>query len=312
MKEISIIGATSALGLNLVALLAENDYRVYAGYRAEARVPPAWRGNPAIIPQRLDLSEPAVDFSKFCRETVVWLAHLEQGRFNEREREVNLAPFEDFLAQTKDSPTGKFVFVSSGGSVYGEPRSLPITEDHPRNPLSSYGKTKRAMEDALSEFARTRVFRAAILRPGNIYGFEAPGRASKGITGAFLNAIQTKTPFTLIHKGQTVRDFIHVDDVSRACLAAIETNQKEIIWNVATGKGRAAAKVLELILQKSGFETPVIDHIENYASDVSRNILSIERITSESGWRPLVSLEDGISRIIERWHRPETGKSKTT
>ncbi len=310
MKEISVIGATSSLGINLVALLAANGYKVFASYRAESRVPDAWRENPSIILQKLDLSTPT-DFSDFCRNRVVWLAHLEQGRFNERESAVNLEPFENFLAQTRRSPTEKFVFVSSGGSVYGEPFGLPITEEHPRNPLSSYGKAKRAMEDALSEFAQKLNLKTAIIRPGNIYGFENPHRESKGIIGAFLNAIYTKTSFTLIHKGQTVRDFVHAGDVSRACLAAIESNQKEIIWNVATGKGAAAAEILEMILTKSGFEPPTINHVENFSSDVSRNILSIDRITSESNWLPLVSIEDGISKTIENWLRSENSLSKT-
>ncbi len=309
MKEISIIGATSSLGINLVSLLAERGFKVYASFRSESRVPDAWRRNSSIVLQKLDLSAPH-DFTDFCCETVVWLAHLEQGRFNEKETEVNLAPFENFLAQTRNSPTEKFVFVSSGGSVYGEPESLPITEEHPRRPLSSYGKAKRAMEDALSEFGQTANLKTAVIRPGNIYGFENPHREGKGIIAAFLNAIRTNAAFTLIHKGQTVRDFVHIADVSRAILAAIENDRKEIIWNVATGKGTTAARVLEMVLEKSGFEKPEINYIENFASDVGANILSIERITTESGWLPNITLEEGISRTIENWRRAENSLSQ--
>lgn len=300
MKEISVIGATSSLGINLVSLLAECGDKVFAAYRNESRLPEVWRENPLIIPQKLDLTAPT-DFADFCRETVVWLVHLDQGRFNKRETEVNLAPFENFLANTPNSATEKFVLVSSGGSVYGEPQFLPITENHPRRPLSSYGKAKNAMEDKLLEFSTKTNLKTAIIRPGNIYGFENPHRRSKGIIAAFLNAIQTKTPFTLIHKGQTVRDFVHVADVSRAILAAIESPQKEIVWNVATEKGTTAAEVLEMVLEKSGFEKPEINNIENFSSDVGANILSIERITNESDWTPQISLEEGISRTIENW-----------
>ena len=310
MKEISIIGATSSLGINFVSLLAASGYTIYASYRDESRVPAAWRKNPSIILQKLDLSE-QTDFKDFCRESVVWLAHLEQGRFNERELEVNLEPFENFLAQTKNSPTEKFVFISSGGAVYGDPLFVPITEKHPRKPLSSYGKAKRAMENKLLEFGEKTDLKTAIIRPGNIYGFEDPRRTSKGIIAAFLNAIHKKTPFTLIYKGKTVRDFVHVSDVSRAILAAVEINQKEIIWNVATGKGVTAAEVLEMLLEISGFEEPEINHIENFASDVSKNILSIKRITTESDWLPLINIENGISKVIENWRRAEKSVSKT-
>jgi UDP-glucose 4-epimerase len=308
MKEISVIGATSSLGINLVSLLAANGYKVYASYRSQSRLPEIWRENASIVPLKLDLNG-QTDFADFCREQIIWLAHLDQGRFNERELEVNLAPFEKILAQTVSAATEKFVFVSSGGSVYGEPHFLPITEDHPRNPLSSYGKAKRAMEDALSGFGEKTKLKTAIIRPGNIYGFESPDRASKGIIAAFLEAIRAKTPFTLIHKGQTVRDFIHVADVSRAILAAVESPQKEIVWNVAGGKGETAAEILELILEKSGFEKPEINDIANFSSDVSRNILSIRRIMNESAWTPQISLEEGISRTIENWRHAETVSS---
>jgi UDP-glucose 4-epimerase len=302
MKEIGIIGATSSLGLNLVSLLAEKGYKVFAAFRDEARVPAAWRENPSIVPQKLELGE-KTEFAAFRRARVVWLAHLEQGRFNERESQVNLAPFKNFLAPAGNSATEKFVFVSSGGSVYGEPEFLPVTETHPRNPLSSYGNAKRALENALFDAARATNLNTAVIRPGNIYGFENPHRASKGIVAAFLNAIKTRSPFTLIHKGQTVRDFIHVRDVSRAILAAVESPQKEIVWNVATGKGTTAVEVLEMILEKSGFEKPEFKYIENFASDVGANILSIDRITSESVWRPQITLEEGISQTIENWRR---------
>ena len=300
MKEISVIGATSSLGINLVSLFAAHDYQVFAAFRDESRVPAAWRENSSIILKNLDLSR-ETDFAGFCRQRVVWLAHLEQGRFNERETEVNLAPFENFLNQS--APTEKFVFVSSGGAVYGEPVFLPVTETHPRRPLSSYGRAKRALEDKLSEFARETKLKTAIIRPGNIYGFENPHRASKGIVAAFLDAIRAGRPFTLIHKGQTVRDFIHVNDVSRAVLAAVESPQKEIVWNVATGKGTTAREVLEMILEKSGFEKPEFNEVENFSSDVGANILSIDKITSESDWRPAITLEEGISQTIENWKR---------
>ena len=298
MKEISVIGATSSLGINLVPLLVEKGYQVFAAFRDARRVPAEWRENSAVALRELDLKS-ETDFRPFCRERVVWLAHLEQGRFNEREIEVNVAPFENFLARATESATEKFVFVSSGGSVYGEPSVLPIPENHPRAPLSSYGRAKRALEDKLFEFARETDLKTAVIRPGNIYGFDDPQRASKGIVAAFLAAIRDRQTFTLIHKGQTVRDFIHVRDVSRAILAAVESPQKEIVWNVATGKGTTTRQVLEMILEKSGAEKPAFEYVENYSSDVGANILSIERITSESDWRPEIALEEGISRLLK-------------
>ena len=298
MKEISVIGATSPLGIDLVRLLTVNGYRVQASFRTAERVPELWREHSSITKQHLDLYNQN-EAAAFCTQTILWLAHIEQGRFNDREIETNLRVFDAFLNQPNISQVEKIVFVSSGGSVYGEPDELPISENHLLEPLSSYGKAKAAMELRLNEFATNTGIATAIIRPGNIYGFTDPNDDYKGIVAAFLNSIETRTPFTRIHKGKTVRDFIHVDDVNRAIIAAFESDRKHIVWNVATAKGHSIADVIDMIQSKTGLNLPDFVDVENYSSDVSSNILSIDRITGESDWRPQIDLEPGIAATVK-------------
>lgn len=298
MKEISVIGATSPLGIDLVRLLADDGYRIQASFRLADRVPSFWHEHSTISGEHLDLNYQD-ELAVFYTKTVVWLAHIEQGRFNDREIETNLRVFDAFLNQPNISQVEKIVFVSSGGSVYGEPDELPISEDHSLEPLSSYGKAKAAMERRLYEFATKTDTAIAIVRPGNIYGFTDPNDDHKGIVAAFLNSIETRTPFTRIHKGKTVRDFIHVDDVNRAIIAAFESDRKHIVWNVATAKGHCIADVIDMIQSKTGLDLPDFVDVENYSSDVSSNILSIDRITGESDWRPQIDLEPGIAATVK-------------
>jgi UDP-glucose 4-epimerase len=300
MNDISIIGATSHVGVHLVSHLTKLGYRVRATYRSDARVPDSWYGNDSIDCIRLDLSETS-DLKGLLAENVVWLAHLDQGRFNEQETETNLGPFERFLNAAAGSDVKQITFISSGGSVYGEAIYLPITEEHPREPLSSYGKAKRAMEDALTAFGRMTTVHTAIVRPGNIYGFESPDKDTKGIVGAFLHAISERKPFTLIDNGETVRDFVHIDDVVRAIVCAIDAEQKEIVWNAGTGVPSRIADVLDLILKRSGLAPPEFIHQPNYASDVQTNLLSTERIARESGWIPAIDLGSGIDEVVRKW-----------
>ena len=303
MNEISVIGATSPLGIDLVRLLADDGSRVQASFRSAKRVPELWREHSSITNQRLDLNNQG-ELAVFCTKTIVWLAHIEQGRFNDQEIETNLLAFDTFLSQVDILQVEKIVFVSSGGSVYGEPEELPISEDHSLEPLSSYGKAKIAMEQRLSEFATKTGVSTAIIRPGNIYGFTDPNNDHKGIVAAFLHSIRTGTPFTRIHKGKTVRDFIHVNDVCRAIVAAVESERKNIVWNVATAKGNTVADVIDMIQNQTGLNLPVFIDVDNYSSDVSSNILAIDRITGESDWRPQIDLEDGIPATV----RPRLGK----
>ncbi|MGH9821087.1 MAG: NAD-dependent epimerase/dehydratase family protein [Pyrinomonadaceae bacterium] len=300
MKEISIIGATSHLGVKLIDHLADAGFGANAAFRSADRVPVTWLHNGSVNCVPLELSEPH-DLGPLCVPHVVWLAHLGQGRFNERETAANLEPFERFLRCAERSRVKQITFISSGGAVYGEARTLPIVEDHPRDPLSSYGKTKKAMEDALIAFGRSTGIRTAVIRPGNIYGFESPEKASKGIIGAFLDSISRRKPFTLLGGGSTVRDFIHVDDVCRAIVCALRDDQKEKIWNVGTEIASRISDVLDLIIRQSGLERPEFVHEANYASDVGSNVLSIDRITGESVWMPGIDIETGIDTVVKNW-----------
>jgi len=100
MREINIIGATSPLGIDLTRYLIDKGERVRMSYRSEGRVPIYLRECPSVETALLDLN-PSTDFAPFLSGTVIWLAHLDQGRFNEREVETNIAVFEQFLNQAK-------------------------------------------------------------------------------------------------------------------------------------------------------------------------------------------------------------------
>jgi UDP-glucose 4-epimerase len=157
------------------------------------------------------------------------------------------------------------------------------------------------MEAALIEFGKDSETRTAIIRPGNIYGFDSP--CEKGIVGAFLGSILRQTPFTLIDKGRTIRDFIHVDDVCHAIDCAIMSDRPDIIWNAGTGVGTSVSDLLGLISAIGGFGMPPINNVENYASDVKANILNIDRIAVEAGWAPEIDLQSGVAKVIADWHR---------
>lgn len=292
-NRISIVGATSPLGIDLMRVLADGGNEIVALHRDPARLPGLFRGRPNIELLRHDLAH---DVPAAVEGTVIWLAHLDQGRFNERETEVNLAAIERFFEHSRN--VLRVIFVSSGGSVYGPAESFPIDEDARLMPLSSYGKAKAAIERRLAELAAERGFGLAILRPGNIYGFSDPNHDVKGVVAAAVDSLANAAPFTLIGEGRTIRDLIHIDDVVRAVAAAIESERQNIIWNIATGKGTAVSDVITKVEAAAGRKITNIRHIENFSSDVDANILSIRRAASQSGWRPLIALDDGIERTV--------------
>jgi UDP-glucose 4-epimerase len=300
MKHISVIGATSPLGVHLVSKLVGEGFNVTASFRLSDRIPNEWHQVSLISPVCLDLTD-AQDSAAFKSDIIVWLAHLNASRDNIFEVDVNLTAFENFLRNVDSSLSKKIIFISSGGSIYGPQNSIPIAEDQERRPISSYGKAKLALENRLLDFGRTNGIKIAILRPGNIYGFESPFRFSKGVVGAFLRSLDNKSSFTLIHGGNTVRDFVYVDDVCEAILLSIQKSEEQIIWNVSTGVGHTINDVLDKILRHTGEPMPKLVQLDNFDSDVLINVLSSERIKRESSWIAKTDLETGVFKTVKKW-----------
>lgn len=299
-RIIGIVGATSPLGVHLVDFLVEQGYEVRAGYRLHEHVPMAWWSNSSIICVKADLEDQENMKSAFevC-PVVVWLAHRQQGRNNKREIRLNTIPLDWFCRQIPQLGLQKLVFVSSGGSVYGQPIIVPVPEGHPRNPLSSYGRAKKRMEDILHLHAGQTGVAAAVLRPGNIYGPEYLSQRAKGVIGAFFRSIRNQRPFTLIGGGTVIRDFVHVHDVTRAIVCAIELEQKNIVWNIGWGTGYSVSYILELISTAMVCTKPVVIHRPAFTTDVTTSVLSTHRIIKESGWTPQINIRQGIERLAD-------------
>ncbi len=300
ISSIGLIGATSPLGIYLVELLIKYKYKVYAGYKNKTLIPLFWWENKFIIPIRADIQEQKSLISAFSKcDIIIWLAHCRQGKFNEGEIELNVRPFKWFCANLAAFNIKKLIFISSGGSVYGEAITLPISEEHPRTPLSAYGKAKKHIEDILLLYAKKRGIDTVILRPGNIYGFDPLGKIGKGIIKAFFQSLHFKKTFTLLGEGKTIRDYVHIIDVTKAILYAIESKQEHILWNVSTNTGYSVNDILKLITKTMNYKEPNIIRKPSYNTDVNVNILSNEKMLLECGWIPQITIEEGIKEMVK-------------
>ena len=300
MKSVAVIGATSPLGTSLVSLLVKRGYKVLAGYRSTGNLPLWWKTCFSIECIKADLENNEEFVSPFKgADFVIWLAHCRQGRRDLHEAALNIKPFGRFLGQLDKIGTRKVVFVSSGGSVYGRAFVVPVPETHPRQPLSSYGKTKKIMEDVLMKYGDLMGFDTAIIRPGNIYGPECLSGRAKGVVTEIFRSLCSRRPFTLRGDETVVRDFVHIDDVSRAALVAMESPQPPIIWNVGSGIGHTVSQVMHLISEAMCLNLPLVVRQPAEPTDVPVSLLSVSRIMSESIWRNETDLEQGIHSLVK-------------
>jgi UDP-glucose 4-epimerase len=191
----------------------------------------------------------------------------------------------------------KVVFLSSGGTVYGPPQSLPISEDHPTNPICSHGVIKLAIEKYFHLFHHLHGLSYTILRPSNPYGGRQNPGGRLGAISIFLGRIADGHPVTIWGTGEVVRDYFHVSDLARACIAAATTRTESFVFNVGSGCGISLNSLLEVIATVVRRPFRVVRQPPR-AFDVERVVLDVQRAHNEMHWTPVVSLEEGID---ETW-----------
>ncbi|MBS1189595.1 MAG: nucleoside-diphosphate sugar epimerase [Rhodocyclaceae bacterium] len=192
------------------------------------------------------------------------------------------------------------VYLSSGGTVYGQAQYLPIDEDHPRNPLSLYGLSKLTIENYLHFIAQSQNLAVKTLRIGNPYGIEQNIYGVQGIVGVALGAMLRQRPFTIFGDGGNVRDYIAAEDVFKAVLAAIEY-PRSLIANIGTGRGTSILELLKLIQEAANCLPLEVRHLPDRGIDVRENVLDSSLARRTLDWSPAIMLEEGIAKVVDEF-----------
>jgi UDP-glucose 4-epimerase len=200
----------------------------------------------------------------------------------------------------------KIIFISSGGTVYGTPRYLPIDEHHPTEPRVSYGITKLAIEKYLLLFEQMYGIKATILRVANPFGERQRVETAQGAVTAFIHRALSGQPIEIWGDGTATRDYIYISDVADAFARAVFYEGPKNIFNISSGVGTSLNELVSLLEKILG------QHIEcrylpgrNF--DVPVSVLSSELAREEMGWTPQVPLEKGIENVI-KWMSKTLGK----
>jgi UDP-glucose 4-epimerase len=207
----------------------------------------------------------------------------------------NLIDTLQLLEACVEAGVRKVIFASSGGTVYGPPQTVPITEDHPTNPITSYGIVKLAVEKYLELFRHLHGLDYTVLRISNPYGsYQDPG-GQQGAIVVFLHRLHSGQPITIWGDGRVVRDYLHVADLVDALVLAAEVETSRKVLNVGSGQGTSLNELVALMGEVTG-ERPEIEYRPGRAMDVPANVLDVARVCEELGWSPRIELADGIAR----------------
>lgn len=201
----------------------------------------------------------------------------------------------------------KIVFISSGGTVYGNPCYLPINEKHPTNPLVSYGITKLTIEKYLQIYSHLYGIKAIALRVSNPYGERQRIETAQGVVGVFLNRALNGLPIEVWGDGSVTRDYIHVSDVAEAFFKALHYTGDQHLFNIGSGSGITLNELinkLETVLKKSIERR----YLPGRPFDVPVSVLCNNLARCELGWTPLVSMSEGMSLTVE-WMKSQLTSS---
>jgi UDP-glucose 4-epimerase len=192
----------------------------------------------------------------------------------------------------------KIIFISSGGTVYGNPMYFPIDERHPTNPLVSYGVTKLAIEKYLQIFERMHGIKAITLRVANPYGERQRIETAQGAVGVFLHHALKGMPIDIWGDGSVTRDYIHVSDVAEAFVKALQYTGDKNVFNIGSGVGTSLNQLLAML--EGALGRPVERrYLPARPFDVPVSVLSNALAREELMWTPSTSLEAGIARTAQ-------------
>lgn len=197
----------------------------------------------------------------------------------------------------------KFIHISSGGAVYGEPVYLPCDEEHPVHPLCPYGASKYTFELYLYMFKELYNLDYSVLRYPNVYGPRQDPYGEAGVVAIFIGQMLAGKPVTINGTGEQVRDFVYVGDCARANLMTLE-NGSGRVYNLGFGVGTTVNQIFDGLKAITGYPMEA-HHGPAKAGETFRIYLDASRAQEELGWQPTVALEEGLRRTVEYFKQAE-------
>lgn len=301
MTKIVLLGGAGFIGSHLFARLSKNpayDVKIFS------RTPPIRQaqefdrsfiqGNFRDIPTLLRAIHDADVLVHLISSTVPSNSVLDPLG----DIENNLLGTVNLLSQIPNTSIKKFIYFSSGGTVYGNPTYLPVDEKHPLTPINPYGISKVACESYVRYYATKFNFKHSIIRPSNPYGPGQPDNGIQGVIASFLSRALKGQELKVWGDGSAVRDYLYIDDLVEFVAKLIEADNSTGIFNVGSGVGANLNEIIRLISEVSQ-TAPRVVRIGVGASSVDEIYLDITRAKTLLDWEPKVTLREGMELFCQ-------------
>jgi UDP-glucose 4-epimerase len=261
--------------------------------------------NPGAVVHRLDIADP---------EIVKVIANIQPDVLNHHaaqmdvrrsvadpafDARVNIIGFINLLDGCVKAKVKKVIFASSGGAVYGDKEPIPAGEDHPTEPLSPYGVSKRTGELYLAYYRSAFGLPYVALRYANVYGPRQSSQGEAGVVAIFIDRLLSGQSPIINGDGKQTRDYVFVGDVVAANLAALRTSFVGPV-NIGTAQETDVVTICESLRARLGTRVTAT-HGPAKTGEQRRSCLAIGLAAQVLGWKPAVGLEQGLQRTVDSW-----------
>ena len=293
-KRILVTGGAGFIGSHVVDALVERGHEVHA-------LDDLSKGQVTNLPDSvplhvLDIASEAVErlLADFKFDAVVHCAAqtnvMRSIAEPDLDRHINVDGLQRVLSAAVSTGVDRFVFISSGGAVYGE-TAVPADESSVPRPDNPYGKHKLEGETIL---ARASI-RNVTLRLSNVYGPRQRSDAEGGVISIFADKLAAGDRLTIYGDGEQQRDFVHVGDVVDAILLALEDVSMEGVWNVGTGRPTSVNEVARTMIAVAGGDMAV-EHLPA-RGEIRRSCLDVSKLVGTGRWRPSRELATSVAEL---------------
>jgi len=302
-KTVLFTGGAGFIGSHVIPLLLERDYRIrimdnmFRGDRDKMAELVAG-GNVELIDQDVRYGGSVQRAVKGC-ESVIHFAAVSINKSvadSDESMDINMIGNHNVFAAAADEGVRRLVFASSA-SVYGDPEKLPMHEDDPLHPLTPYCISKRAGEDLLGFYQRSKGLNWIALRFFNVYG---PGQKTTAyytsVINHFVNRLRNGQPPVIDGRGEQSMDFIHVHDIATSVIAALEAETGNVPINIGTGIDTSVADLARILIEAVGVNVEPQFNPRDVL--VSRRAADITRAREVLGWQPTIEVKDGMIDLV--------------
>jgi UDP-glucose 4-epimerase len=303
-----VTGGAGFIGSHVVDTFLANDYEVVVvDDLSTGRLSNL---NPAATFYQIDIRSPELE-EIFKEEEPDFIDHHAAQMDVRRsvddplfDADVNVLGSIKLIELARKHQVKRFIYISTGGAVYGEPEYLPCDEAHPINPICPYGASKHTVEHYLFMYQELYDLDYVVLRYPNVYGPRQDPHGEAGVVAIFTGQMLKGEQVVINGDGKQERDFVYVEDCARANLLALTAENPNTIFNLGYGYGTSINDIYSNLKAATDYKMSAI-HGPEKAGETQRIYLEATKARQELNWTPTVGLEDGLQNTVDYFRSVE-------